>query len=79
MKATAIGFLLVVAICLVAVLDKEWNFVRPGLWLLPTPVSTRPTTTTAKATVTSVKTTRPMSHKATPAKQKVTYPIDVPY
>ncbi len=38
MKPAAIGMLLVIAICTIAVMDKKWNFVEPGIWLEPTPV-----------------------------------------
>gem|GEM_PF-4118900 len=76
--------LLMIAICAIAVMDKEWNFVKPGLWLEPTPVEQPRTTrnakpSTPKTTHSTALKAKPASRKATPAKQKVTYPIDVPY
>ncbi len=85
MKPAAIGFMLVAAICLIAVLDKDADkvpganyvgvksgFVPVGLGLNATP-ATRTTSHVPRTTSTTAK-GKPASRKATPQ-----YPINVPY
>lgn len=87
MKPAAMGMFITIVIVLIAVTDKWWNYVEPGLWLnhpatsqtsnVQRPMTTM--TTTTKAPSTPRAKAKPASRKPAPAKQKVTYPINVPY